>query len=131
MPLRFYHGFRAGAFRMNLSKGDVSWSVGGRSAWFTIGNGHARTSIGLPGTGDDQCSARSEGTRGVAGLGALASGHDSSRPLHVYRDGALVLRVHSIGEAAGLRVPSHDVGFESVQQCTAASPMRFPDWAAT
>jgi hypothetical protein len=31
MPLRFYRRFRAGPFRMNLSKRRVSWSVGGRS----------------------------------------------------------------------------------------------------
>lgn len=51
MPFRFYRRFRAGPFRMNLSKRGVSWSVGGRGAWLTFGRGRVRESIGLPGTG--------------------------------------------------------------------------------
>src|SRR6516164_9622984 len=60
----------------------------------------------------------------------IAAGHDPSRPLHAYRDGVLALRIRSIGEAARLRVATHGVGFESAQECTTASPMRFPDRAA-
>ncbi len=51
MPFRFYRRFRAGPFRMNLSKSGVSYSVGGRGAWFTAGHGHTRTSLSIPGTG--------------------------------------------------------------------------------
>ena len=49
MPVRF----RAGPFRMNLSKRGVSWSVGGRGAWFSLTNGRLRTSLSTPGTGID------------------------------------------------------------------------------
>jgi hypothetical protein len=51
MPLRFYRRFRAGPLRVNLSKHRVSWSVGGRGAWVTFGDGRVRTSLGIPGTG--------------------------------------------------------------------------------
>ncbi|SRR5579885_2542079 len=51
MPLRFYRRFRTGPFRLNLSKGGVSFSVGGRGAWLTFGRGRVRTTVGLPGTG--------------------------------------------------------------------------------
>lgn len=47
MPIRF----RTGPFRMNLSKRGVSWSVGGKGAWFTLTNGRLRTSLSSPGTG--------------------------------------------------------------------------------
>jgi hypothetical protein len=36
---------------MNLSKRGVSWSVGGRGAWVTFGEGRVRTSLGIAGTG--------------------------------------------------------------------------------
>ena len=51
MPLRFYRRFRAGPFRLNLSKRGISYSVGGRHAWLTLGRGRVRTTVGLPGTG--------------------------------------------------------------------------------
>ena len=51
MPLRFYRRFRAGPLRVNLSKHRISWSLGGRGAWVTFGNGRVRTSLGVPGTG--------------------------------------------------------------------------------
>jgi hypothetical protein len=51
MPLRFYRRFRTGPFRMNVSKRGVSYSVGGRGAWLTLGRGRVRTSVGIPGTG--------------------------------------------------------------------------------
>jgi Protein of unknown function (DUF4236) len=42
MPLRFYRRFRAGPFRMNLSKGGVSWSVGGKGESARKYASHAR-----------------------------------------------------------------------------------------
>ena len=51
MPLRFYRRFRAGPFRMNLSKSGVSYSVGRKGAWLTMGHDRVRASVGLPGTG--------------------------------------------------------------------------------
>lgn len=51
MPFRFYRRFRAGPFRLNFSKGGVSYSVGRRGAWLTFGRGRVRETIGLPGTG--------------------------------------------------------------------------------
>jgi len=51
MPSRFYRRFRAGPLRVNLSKHRVSWSVGGRGAWVTFGDGRMRTSLGIPGAG--------------------------------------------------------------------------------
>ena len=51
MPFRFYRRFRAGPFRVNLSKGGASYSVGGRGAWLTFGRGRVRETVGLPGTG--------------------------------------------------------------------------------
>lgn len=51
MPFRFFRTFRAGPFRMNLSKGGVSWSVGREGAWLTVGRETVRTSVGIPGTG--------------------------------------------------------------------------------
>jgi hypothetical protein len=85
--------------------------------------------------GAEQCTALGQRVRASAPVLALcreliAAGHDPSRPLHAYRDGVLVLRVRSIGEAARLRVASHGVGFEVTKECTAASLMRFPDRAA-
>jgi hypothetical protein len=85
--------------------------------------------------GAEQCTALGRKVRASAPVLALcreliAAGHDPNRPLHVYRDGVLALRVRSIGEAARLRVASHGVGFEADKECTAASLMRFPDRAA-
>jgi hypothetical protein len=52
MPLRFYRPFSAGRhLRMNLSRGGVSYSFGGRGLWLTVGPGHSRTSVGVPSTG--------------------------------------------------------------------------------
>lgn len=51
MPFRFQRRFRAGPFRMNLSKRGASMSVGTKGAWFTTGNGRQRVSVGIPGTG--------------------------------------------------------------------------------
>jgi hypothetical protein len=76
--------------------------------------------------GAEQCVALGRKVRASAPVLALcreliAAGHDLGRPLHVYRDGVLALRVRSIGEAARLRVASHGVGFEFDKECTAAS----------
>lgn len=46
MPVRF----RAGPFRVNLSKHGVSWSVGGKGARFSLANGRLRTSLSAPGS---------------------------------------------------------------------------------
>jgi hypothetical protein len=51
MPLRFYRRFRAGPFRMNVSKRGVSWSVGTKGAWLTASPRHIRRTVGIPGTG--------------------------------------------------------------------------------
>jgi transposase len=85
--------------------------------------------------GAEQCTALGQRVRASAPVLALcreliAAGHDPKRSLHAYRDGVLVLRVRSIGEAARLRVATHGVGFEADKGCTAVSPMRFPDRAA-
>jgi hypothetical protein len=51
MPLRVYRRFRAGPFRLNVSKHGVSVSIGGRGAWFTVSPRGTRTTVGLPGSG--------------------------------------------------------------------------------
>jgi hypothetical protein len=51
MPLRFYRRFRAGPFRLNVSKSGISGSIGGKGAWYTAGHGRERVSVGLPGSG--------------------------------------------------------------------------------
>jgi hypothetical protein len=56
-------------------------------------------------------------------------GHDPAAPLEAYRGDVLCLRVRSIGEAAGLRIGSHGVGFEAAPECDAAPPMRLKKWA--
>jgi hypothetical protein len=67
MPLRFYRRFRAGPFRVNLSKHGVSWSVGGRGAWVTFGDGRVRTSLGIPSTGLGWYEQRGLSTPAIAG----------------------------------------------------------------
>lgn len=51
MPFRFYRRFGAGPFRINVSKGGLSYSIGRRGAWLTFGRGRVRETVGLPGTG--------------------------------------------------------------------------------
>jgi hypothetical protein len=51
MPLRFNRRFRAGLFRVNLSRSGVSGSIGRRGAGLTIGRNHGRATMGIPGTG--------------------------------------------------------------------------------
>jgi hypothetical protein len=41
----------------------------------------------------------------------VAAGYDPRTPLEVYRGKTLCLRVRSIGEAAGLEIAAHGVGF--------------------
>jgi hypothetical protein len=38
-------------YTLNLGKSGVSTSLGGRGAWYTVGRGRSRTTLGLPGTG--------------------------------------------------------------------------------
>jgi hypothetical protein len=47
------------------------------------------------------------------------AGHDPSVPLHAYRGDTIALIIRSIGEAAGLRVGGHGVGFERIPECGA------------
>jgi hypothetical protein len=52
MPLRFYRRVRImPGLTLNLSKGGVSTSVGGRGAHITVGTKGSRATVGLPGTG--------------------------------------------------------------------------------
>jgi hypothetical protein len=45
-------------------------------------------------------------------------------PLYAYRAEMLCIVVRAIGEAAGLRVATHGVGFEPLLECTAGPPVR-------
>ena len=65
------------------------------------------------------------------------AGHDPGLPLEAWRNGTLCLRIRSIGEAAGLRVAAHGIGFERIPECTAAPSIDLnapdhaevaPDW---
>ena len=51
--LRYYRRLRIlPGLRLNLSKGGVSASLGGRGAWYTVTrNGRRRVTVGVPGTG--------------------------------------------------------------------------------
>ena len=51
MPFRLWRRSRVGPFRINLSKGGVSYSIGGHGAWLTFGRGRVRETVSLPGTG--------------------------------------------------------------------------------
>jgi Protein of unknown function (DUF4236) len=52
MPFRFRRSIRlAPGVRLNLSKSGVSTSVGERGAHVTLGHGHTRTTVGVPGSG--------------------------------------------------------------------------------
>lgn len=81
-------------------------------------------------TGADACSALGVTCKGNAPLLKLCRalverGIDPKTPLHAYwsneRQPSLIVR--SIGEAARLRVASHDVGFELLPECTARAPI--------
>jgi hypothetical protein len=54
----------------------------------------------------------------------VALGHDPSTPLDAWRGDVLCLRIRSIGEAAGLEVSPHGVGFVRRPDRRRASPMR-------
>ena len=52
MPIRFRHSIRiVPGVRLNIGKGGVSTSLGERGAHVTVGHGHTRTTVGVPGTG--------------------------------------------------------------------------------
>jgi hypothetical protein len=52
MPFRFRRSIRiAPDIRLNVSKSGLSTTVGRRGAHVTIGHGHTRTTVGIPGTG--------------------------------------------------------------------------------
>jgi hypothetical protein len=52
MGFRFRRRFTIGpGLRINASKSGISTSVGTRGAWFTVGHGKTRETVGLPGSG--------------------------------------------------------------------------------
>jgi len=52
MGFRFRRSFKvAPGLRLNLSKSEMSTSVGRRGLWFTVGPRGTRTTVGIPGTG--------------------------------------------------------------------------------
>src|SRR5262245_37827483 len=55
----------------------------------------------------------------------LAAGLDPNTALEVYRASTLALRVRSLRDGARLRVAPHGVGFQWVEECTAAPPSAF------
>jgi hypothetical protein len=77
---------------------------------------------------DDSCSALGMTVRGPAPVLALCrllveARHDPARPLEAWRGNVRCLRIRSIGAAAALRIGTHGVGFETLSECTAASPV--------
>jgi hypothetical protein len=52
----------------------------------------------------------------------INAGYSPSTPMEVYRGDTLCLHVRSIGEAAGLRVSSHGVGFIKRQSVDEQQP---------
>ena len=78
---------------------------------------------------DDICSALGITVQAPSPVLALcrklvALGHDPSTPLDAWRGDVLCLRIRSIGEAAGLEVSPHSVGFVRQPDRRRASPMR-------
>ena len=72
----------------------------------------------------------------------VEAGHDPATPLEAWRAGTLCLSIRSIGEAARLRVKAHGIGFERIEECTAApysekngsedtDPAPWVDWPAS
>jgi hypothetical protein len=55
----------------------------------------------------------------------IALGHDPSMPLDVWRGDVLCLRIRSIGEAAGLEVSPHGVGFVRRPDRRRGPPMHY------
>jgi hypothetical protein len=99
---------------------------GGRT--LDIDRGETRTVIRAELAGDGYATACGIVARGSSPILKLCrllvdAGHRPSTPLEAWRNGVLCLRVRSIGEAAGLRVAAHGVGFERIPECTAASPI--------
>jgi hypothetical protein len=85
--------------------------------------------------GDSSCAALGMKVSASSPILALCrklviAGHDPSMPLEAWRGDVLCLRIRSIGEAAGLRVGSHGLGFEPARECTAAPPIEFQREAA-
>jgi hypothetical protein len=78
---------------------------------------------------DDSCSALGMTVRGFAPVLALCrllveAGHHPATPLEAWRGDVPCIRIRSIGAAAALRIGTHGVGFETLSECTAASPVR-------
>ena len=63
--------------RLNFSKSGVSTTIGGRGLHTTYGRGHARTTIGVPGTGLSYSTTRRSGrgrpSRGLLGRALLSA----------------------------------------------------------
>ena len=77
---------------------------------------------------DDRCCALGMTVRHPAPVLALCrllveAGHDPATPLEAWRGDVPCLRIRSIGAAAALRIGTHGVGFETLSECTAASPV--------
>ncbi len=63
MGFRFRRRISIGpGLRLNVSKSGVSTSVGTRGAWFTIGHGKTRETVGIPGTGVSYTEQQTSGT---------------------------------------------------------------------
>ena len=80
---------------------------------------------------DDRCCALGMTVRHPAPVLALCrllveAGHDPATPLEAWRGDVPCLRIRSIGAAAALRIGTHGVGFETLRECTAASPVGNP-----
>jgi hypothetical protein len=87
--------------------------------------GETRTVIRAELAWDDHATACGIVARGSSPILKLCrllvdAGHDPTTPLEAWRNGIPCLRVRTIGEATGLRVAAHGVGFERIPECTAA-----------
>ncbi len=77
---------------------------------------------------DDSCSALGMTVRGFAPVLALCrllveAGHHPATPLEAWRGDVPCIRIRSISAGAALRIGTHGVGFETLSECTAASPV--------
>ncbi len=107
MPFRFRKSLKiAPGVRLNLSKGGISTSLGGRGHSINVGKGGVKSTVGIPGTGLSYTAKPSGGqTRNKSGCGLLA--------------GALVLGLIVLAcGSTGTAVPA-PVGIDTVIAATA------------
>jgi hypothetical protein len=102
--------------------------IAGRVSTVAISRRQLKQAIRAELIGSGRCSALELTATGHAPVLALChllidAGHHPATPLEAHRGEVLCLRVRSIGEAARLRVATHDVGFEPLPECTGASPV--------